>query len=168
MKKDSTIVLLAGFVVIIFWLGTWLLLGSKPNEVRGTFGDMFGAINALFSGFAFIGVVYAILMQRTELSLQREELSLTRNELKKSADAQEKSEKALAKQAEAMEKTALINSLTASFESLQRRIKALPRSGETHIVEKNKEKIAALQKKVAAITARLDQLMNEALGETGL
>jgi hypothetical protein len=42
---------------------------------------MFGAINALYSGLAFAGVIYAILLQRKELRLQRKELELTRNEL---------------------------------------------------------------------------------------
>lgn len=43
---------------------------------------MFGAINALFSGLAFGGIVYTILLQREELSAQRQELELTRQELK--------------------------------------------------------------------------------------
>jgi hypothetical protein len=55
---------------------------------RGTFGDMFGAVNALFSGLAFAGVIYTILLQRHELALQRKELELTREELSRSADAQ--------------------------------------------------------------------------------
>lgn len=42
---------------------------------------MFGAVNALFSGLAFAGLFYAILLQRQELALQREELSLARQEM---------------------------------------------------------------------------------------
>lgn len=42
---------------------------------------MFGAINALFSGAAFAGIVYAIILQRRELALQREEMRLAREEL---------------------------------------------------------------------------------------
>jgi len=41
-----------------------------------TFGDMFGAVNTLFSGLAFAGLIYAILLQRSELELQRKELEL--------------------------------------------------------------------------------------------
>ncbi|MBL4761243.1 MAG: hypothetical protein JKY93_00920 [Gammaproteobacteria bacterium] len=44
----------------------------------GTFGDMFGGVNALFSGFAFIGVVIAIVLQSQELKLQRLDLEKTR------------------------------------------------------------------------------------------
>lgn len=42
---------------------------------------MFGAINALFSGFAFAVLIFAFLLQREELQLQREELGLQREEL---------------------------------------------------------------------------------------
>jgi hypothetical protein len=49
---------------------------------RGTFGDMFGGVNALFSGLAFAGVIYAIFLQRKELFLQRRELEQTREELR--------------------------------------------------------------------------------------
>lgn len=48
----------------------------------GTFGDTFGALNALFSGLALAGVIVTILIQRTELKNQRIELSLQRNEMK--------------------------------------------------------------------------------------
>jgi hypothetical protein len=75
----------------------WLLFGgilpvwiSESTADRGSFGDMFGAVNALFSGLALAGVIYAILMQREELALQREELRATRSELARSASANEK------------------------------------------------------------------------------
>jgi hypothetical protein len=48
----------------------------------GTFGDTFGALNALFSGLAFTGVIVTILIQRTELNHQRTELGLQRDEMK--------------------------------------------------------------------------------------
>lgn len=62
---------------------TWLFSGYyvKDFPQRGTFGDMFGAVNALFSGLAFAGVIYAIFLQRKELELQRRELESTREEL---------------------------------------------------------------------------------------
>jgi hypothetical protein len=58
----------AGFVVLA-WALTWYLL--KDQTGRGTFGDMFGSVNAIFSGLAFVGVIYAILLQSKELKLQR-------------------------------------------------------------------------------------------------
>ena len=60
------------------------------HEAKGQFGDSFGALNALFSGLAFAGIIYTIQLQRKELNYQREELRLTRFELKRSTDAQEK------------------------------------------------------------------------------
>ncbi|RED53481.1 putative phage abortive infection protein [Aestuariispira insulae] len=47
----------------------------------GLFGDSFGILNSLFSGLAFVGIVYTILLQKQELGYQREELALTRKEL---------------------------------------------------------------------------------------
>jgi hypothetical protein len=70
---------LYGFLVFR-WLG--------EMDTRGQFGDIFGGVNALFTGLAFAGVIYTIFLQRKELELQREELGLTRNELHRSADAQ--------------------------------------------------------------------------------
>ena len=43
-------------VPIIFWLQT------NTVAVAGPFGDMFGAINALFSGLAFAGLLLALLV----------------------------------------------------------------------------------------------------------
>ncbi len=55
----------------------------------GVFGDTFGAINSLFSGLAFAGLLYTIFLQSRELKLQREELALTRAQLTSSAKSQE-------------------------------------------------------------------------------
>lgn len=75
----------------------------------GLFGDSYGAVNSLFSGLAFAGIIYTIILQKKELSLQRDELMQTRIELQRSANAQEKSEKALIQQIDAMSSTAKLN-----------------------------------------------------------
>lgn len=72
--------------LIILWLFiivVWVLSGIAlyEQEHRGTFGDMFGAVNALFTGLAFATLIYTTWLQRDELELQREELSATREEL---------------------------------------------------------------------------------------
>ena len=77
-------------VVCVVWLTSWALITRQlgnPTDPAG-FGDMFGAVNALFSGLAFAGVILAILMQREELKFQRKELTL-------STKAQEAQERAL-------------------------------------------------------------------------
>lgn len=82
-SKEESIGWLIPTIILVFvfiaWGATWFTL--HDNSQRGTFGDMFGVINALFSGLAFGGVIYAILLQRKELQLQRKELQLTRGEL---------------------------------------------------------------------------------------
>jgi hypothetical protein len=81
--------IIAVLLVVGLWMFCYYYLTNKVFEkidsttwaMRGQFGDMFGAVNALFSGLAFSGIIYTILMQREELSLQREELKLNRQEL---------------------------------------------------------------------------------------
>lgn len=72
-------------VVVGIWAAAGLVVYlSLPSwNDRGTFGDMFGAVNALFSSLAFAGIIYTILIQRRELAL-----SLL--EFRRTADAQEK------------------------------------------------------------------------------
>jgi hypothetical protein len=54
---------------------------------KGTFGDMYGAVNALFSALAFWGVVVTILLQQHELRLTRVEMQRQRMEMKSSVAA---------------------------------------------------------------------------------
>lgn len=72
--------------VVALWVGTGFLLYDANDETpiwgnRGTFGDMFGSINALFSGLAFAGLIFTVLLQRQELQMQRHELRLQREEI---------------------------------------------------------------------------------------
>jgi uncharacterized membrane protein len=68
-------------VIIIAWAINWYFLVGDTQH-RGTFGDMFGGLNALFTGLAFATLIYTAWMQKEELALQREELKATRDELK--------------------------------------------------------------------------------------
>jgi hypothetical protein len=78
--KPTNVFIIMIFVVIVIWYLSFYLLKDSPD--RGTFGDMFGGINALFSGLAFAGLIYTILLQREELELQRNELKETKDEFK--------------------------------------------------------------------------------------
>ena len=69
---------------------------------RALNGDAFGSVNALFSGLAFVGLIYTILMQREELALQRNELRLQREEMKESRGELELQNKIQKAQAEIM------------------------------------------------------------------
>jgi hypothetical protein len=67
--------------VFVLWALTFILFINGEKEWRGTFGDMFGAVNALFSGLAFAGLIITLIMQHEELKLQRQELKQTNEEL---------------------------------------------------------------------------------------
>jgi|GEM_PF-752894 len=90
-KEDSYRPLIYLFIVIfIAWLLAWFFIvsgippemqdGKELPMTRGVFGDMFGSINALFSGLALGGIIFTILLQKKELKLQRKELRDTRKE----------------------------------------------------------------------------------------
>lgn len=83
----------------------------------GTFGDTFGALNALFSGLAIAGLITTILIQKNELKYQREELTLQRNEMKETRKEflLNRSTNLIYKQLERFEKS--INELTIKFEA---------------------------------------------------
>lgn len=84
ISKTSWIAILVGIGVLALWAGSWWWISQhfQNSNERGTFGDMFGAINALFSGLAFAGLIVTLLYQKEELTLQREELKATRDEFK--------------------------------------------------------------------------------------
>lgn len=89
-KEESESV--TNFGMWFFWIGLALCLVAIifPFVVNsffhdwsksGTFGDTYGALNALFSGLAFAGVTITILIQKRELENQRIELKLQRTEM---------------------------------------------------------------------------------------
>lgn len=76
----TKIAIWAALCTLVFWALSFFLLFMNSTD-RGTFGDMFGAVNALFSGLAFAGLIVTLIMQHEELGLQREELAQTNKEL---------------------------------------------------------------------------------------
>ncbi|MDB2389424.1 hypothetical protein N9W02_03350 [Flavobacteriaceae bacterium] len=87
--------IIIGIVLIWALSGVLTMIYLDEWSDRGTFGDLFGAINSLFSGLALAGLIYSIYGSRQEIQLQREEIELNRKELIKSRKTQEKSEKSL-------------------------------------------------------------------------
>lgn len=78
-------------VVLVLWFATpfgvrtWTSCNDDIEScwaIWGQRGDMFGAVNALFSGLAFACLIVALGLQRRELSLQRQELRETTAALK--------------------------------------------------------------------------------------
>ncbi len=90
------------WIVVPLLLVDWLSTKDLP-ENAGVIGDMFGSVNALFAGLAFLLLIWsvfqsnkAIKIQQQELSLQREELKESREVLKDQAESQEKMIQAIA------------------------------------------------------------------------
>ena len=93
-------IMLAIIGVIGIWIASWFFICKYIEGIdeRGMFGDMFGAVNALFSGLAFAGLIVTLLYQKEELKLQREELAQTREELKSQRVEFEEQNKTLKRQ----------------------------------------------------------------------
>ena len=73
--------IMLAMVLVLFLANFCLIFLPFDKEQRGTFGDQFGAVNALFSGLAFAGLIYTIILQRHDLKLQRRDLLYQRREL---------------------------------------------------------------------------------------
>lgn len=54
-------------IQLLFGIIVWRAI-PEP-QARGLFGDMFGAVNALFSGLAFAGIVFTMFQQRSQNAL---------------------------------------------------------------------------------------------------
>lgn len=95
-----------GIVILVGVCVTWYKLGvlnaearkgiegteaTKGYEQAGVYGDSFGYVNSLFSGLAFGGVVFAIILQTIELRHQREEMEQSNLAVARSASAHEQS-----------------------------------------------------------------------------
>lgn len=70
------------YYIVYKCIGTSTGANVGSDLSMGTFGDTFGAANALFSGLAFAGMIIALHQQKKELRMQREVLELQRKDLK--------------------------------------------------------------------------------------
>lgn len=150
------IIIVAG--VIGLWVISPILITRylQQWQERGTFGDMFGAVNALFSGLALAGVAYTIYLQLKEIRLQREDLDATLKELQRSAEAQVKAEQALREQLEAQN---LATQLTA-LSSMLTHFDGKSTDGEgidKHYAQENAEVVLQDMKKI------FDEIKNRSL-----
>lgn len=92
----------------------WYTSTEASSLSPGTFGDMFGALNAIVSALAFMGLLYTINLQRTELQLQRQEL-------KQATEAHRRSALALEQQVMVPVKVLEIETLAKKVERLEAR-----------------------------------------------
>lgn len=140
-------------------IGGVILWTTRDLEQAGQFGDLFGAVNALFSGLAFSGLIYTANLQRAELSLQRKELELTRTELARTAKAQEQAEVALRAQADAAHQSArlsAINFLLERYTLERKQLSGAFSAGSTEDMRRNE-----LLKRERTLALMLDSLFDD-------
>lgn len=77
---------------------------EKIGEKFGTFGDSYGSLNTLFSGWAFALLLISLFMQRKELQEQRKELSAQREEISKANEIADSQREITEQQAALLEK----------------------------------------------------------------
>jgi hypothetical protein len=76
-KKISFFIILGTLIIIFGYAGflvymTWPITEYSINK-SGVFGDSFGVVTALFSGFAFAGLIWTICLQNDELNQTKKE-----------------------------------------------------------------------------------------------
>ena len=123
----------ASALAIIFWLDDW--------ESRGTFGDLFGSVNALFSGLAFAGLLYTIVLQRKEIEHNRDDIKRTNKN-------QRHAQRVMDSQLEQMKQTTRLHALNSLMDYFNRQI-ADPASSEEKVTrarEKRRETVAEIDK----------------------
>ena len=137
--KNSILIKLILLVVLIWGLSAVLIMFFLSEwSDRGTFGDLFGAVNALFSALAFAVLIYTIILQREEIKQNREEIVLNRKELEKSGKIQRKSQEVLIRQVEQTHLSAKMNAMRILVDYYNNQI-SNPKSTE-EIIEKSKQK----------------------------
>lgn len=96
-----TLCILLFVIVFLLWLyyPIWIkhdlmfgdiLVGKVFAPSLGEFGDVYGSLNTLFSGFAFSGVIITILMQSADLRSTREEMKGQGLQFKQQTEAMQK------------------------------------------------------------------------------
>ncbi len=74
--KKSLPILLAALAVIVAWVAWWFqgewLASQVKHPNAGIFGDMFGALNTLFTGLALVGLIYNAALQQKQIREARE------------------------------------------------------------------------------------------------
>jgi hypothetical protein len=89
----------------------------------GTYGDMFGMVNCLFSGAAMIGVVYAVLLQRRQLHHQQEEIDQSRRDREAGEKAREQE---LKDSAAWQRRTAMLNATNFLAQTYAAKLVSIP------------------------------------------
>jgi septal ring factor EnvC (AmiA/AmiB activator) len=148
--------IISSLIVVLIWAisGVAIYYLGKDWSERGTMGDMFGVINALFSGLAFAGLIFTIILQRQEITTNREEIEMNRKELHKSVRAQQKTQQALQDQARQTHLTARVNAMSTVINYYNTQINNPNNPPE--MIEKAREKRRALIKQIDGLIDGMD------------
>ncbi len=137
--KNNVLIQLICLVVLIWALSAVLIMVFLSDwSDRGTFGDLFGAVNALFSALAFAVLIYTIILQRAEIKQNREEIVLNRKELVKSTKLQEKAQHVLMQQVEQTHLSAKMNAMRTLVDYYNNQISNA--NSTTDTIERAKQK----------------------------
>lgn len=157
VKKINFLVIAVILVVTIWSISGFTIYSLADNwGDRGTMGDMFGAVNALFSGLAFAALLYTLHVQREEIKLNRAEIALNRIELSKSVKAQQESQEALKQQVAQTHLTAQLNAMNTAINYYTSQIESTKSSEET--INKAIAKRRLMIQKIDELIDELDDL----------
>lgn len=136
-------------VTVLYAVVVWKSLVVATD--RGTFGDMFGGLNTLFSGLAFLGVVLAIHLQMRELRAQQ-------HEIKQAREAHQASAQALKDQLASSERAARIQGLNLLLVANRARLASIESPTNVREMRDQRRLVAA----VRALEGQLsDMVTNE-------
>ncbi len=157
VKKINFLIIAIIFVFII-WISSGLTIYHLLDNWsdRGTMGDMFGAVNALFSGLAFATLLYTLQLQREEIKLNRTEITLNRNELSKSVKAQQESQEVLKQQVAQTHLTAQLNAMNTVINYYNNQIESNKSSKDT--IDKARTKRKLMIQKIDDLIDELEDL----------
>jgi hypothetical protein len=131
---------------------------SLPDwQSRGQFGDLFGSVNSLFSGLAFVGIFWALRLQQEQLSLQQTELRLQREELKLQREEMAASRSELANQVKAQKSLFRASVAQIAVASAQAQIEAIKMDSE----QTNPSGRQSYVHKIEAVAQALAQLADK-------
>lgn len=148
------------FGIVILWFGTaflgWPLL--RDPATRGQFGDIFGAVNALFSGFAFMGLLWSLIMQQRQILIQQEELKLQRAELQEQRKEMASSRGELQRQANAMMALAEATAAQVAVAAAQARIESVKVDAERALPHNRGTQVQELQMIASTLSSLGDRV----------
>ena len=132
MKPEFRLTIFALLSVLIVWVLFLLVvpyLFQWDWDKSGRFGDTFGALNALFTGLAFV-VLLATLIQ------QSRKIDETKRDVEGERQLQKRTTELVAEQAKALALVARLNALTSRIEAYQVQIDESNDSGNTELTQR--------------------------------